>query len=40
MFVWWRDVLSESTVEGHHTEVPLELVSRTDVHYARSKRID
>ncbi|CAK7322423.1 unnamed protein product [Dovyalis caffra] len=21
MFVWWRDVLRESTLEGHHTEV-------------------
>ncbi|KAI3664776.1 hypothetical protein L1987_89441 [Smallanthus sonchifolius] len=21
MFVWWRDVLRESTLEGHHTKV-------------------
>jgi cytochrome c oxidase subunit 3 len=21
MFIWWRDVVSESTFEGHHTSV-------------------
>jgi cytochrome c oxidase subunit 3 len=21
MFVWWRDVIRESTLEGHHTKV-------------------
>ncbi len=26
MCLWWRDVLRESTFEGHHTQVDLDMV--------------
>ncbi|KAL4204557.1 hypothetical protein AMTRI_Chr01g110460 [Amborella trichopoda] len=35
MFVWWRDVLHESTLEGHHTKV----VIRTSIWFYFVRRI-
>lgn len=29
MFLWWRDIVRESTLEGHHTERSLNLLLKT-----------